>query len=130
MEKEETSETKTAYRLITSNIKEVSQMYPYYMNELHVWKDCYPQPKRKLSDIEVIEKEEMNANPKKDFTLISSNMLKGYVNPEEKEKWIGDSGATVHITNSDVGIFNVKKCSFDITEENQETTKCTKVGDI
>ena len=50
--------------------------------------------------------------------------------PQEKEKRIGDSGATVHITNSDVGMFNVKKCNFDITVGNQETTKCTKMGDI
>ena len=100
------------------------------MNELHVWKDCYSQPKRKFCDIEVVEKKEMNANPKKDFGLISSNVFKRYVNPQEKEKWIGDSGATVHITNSDVGMFNVKKCSFDITVGNQETTKCTKMGDI
>ena len=31
---------------------------------------------------------------------------------------------------SDVGMFNVKKCSFDITVGNQETTKCTIMGDI
>ena len=52
------------------------------------------------------------------------------MNPQEKEKWIGDSGATVHITNNDAGMFNVKKCNFDITVGNQETTKCTKMGDI
>ena len=44
--------------------------------------------------------------------------------------WIGDSGATVHITNDDTGMFNIKKCDFDITVGNQETTKCTKMGDI
>ena len=38
--------------------------------------------------------------------------------PQEKEKWIGDSGATVYINNSDVGMFNVKKCNFDITVAN------------
>ena len=27
-------------------------------------------------------------------------------------------------------MFNVKKCNFDITVGNQETTKCTKMGDI
>ena len=57
-------------------------------------------------------------------------MSKRYMKPQEKEKWIGDSGATVHITNSDVGMFNVKKCDFDITVGNQESTKCTKMGDI
>ena len=50
--------------------------------------------------------------------------------PQEKEKWREDSGVTVHITNSDVGMFNVKKCDFDITVGNQESTKCTKMGDI
>ena len=44
--------------------------------------------------------------------------------------WIGDSGATVHITNDDAGMFNIKKCDYDITVGNQETTKCTKMGDI
>ena len=27
-------------------------------------------------------------------------------------------------------MFNIKKCDFDITVGNQETTKCTKMGDI
>ena len=57
-------------------------------------------------------------------------MLERYTKPQEKEKWIGDSDATVHITNSYVGMFNVKKCDFDITVGNQESTKCTKMGDI
>ena len=57
-------------------------------------------------------------------------MTKHYVNPQEKEKWIRDSGATVYITNNDVGMFNVKECNFDITVGNQEMTKCTKMGDI
>ena len=52
------------------------------------------------------------------------------VNLQGKEKWIGDSGATVHITNDDTGMFNIKKCDFDIMVGNQETTKCTKMGDI
>ena len=51
-------------------------------------------------------------------------------NLQDKEKWIGDSGATVHMTNDDTGMFNIKKCDFDITVGNQETTKCTKMGDI
>ena len=42
--------------------------------------------------------------------------------------WIGDSGATVHITNDDAEMFNIKKCDYDITVGNQETTKCTKMG--
>ena len=27
-------------------------------------------------------------------------------------------------------MFNIKKCDYDITVGNQETTKCTKMGDI
>ena len=27
-------------------------------------------------------------------------------------------------------MFNIKKCDFDVTVGNQETTKCTKMGDI
>ena len=52
------------------------------------------------------------------------------VNPQDKEKWIGNSGATVHITNDNTGMFNIRKCDFDITVGNQETTKCTMMGDI
>ena len=44
--------------------------------------------------------------------------------------WIGDSGATIHITNDDAGMFNIKRCDYDITVRNQETTTCTKMGDI
>ena len=45
------------------------------------------------------------------------------------EKWIGDSGATVHITNNDKGMINVKECDFDITVGNEETVKCPKISD-
>ena len=58
------------------------------------------------------------------------NMTNRPGNPQDKEMWIGDSGATVHITNDDTGMFNIKKCDFDVTVGNQETTKCAKMGDI
>ena len=57
-------------------------------------------------------------------------MFESCINPRTKEKWIGDSGATVHITNNDFGMFNVNDCNFDITVGNQETTRCRKMGDI
>ena len=57
-------------------------------------------------------------------------MFKNCKKPKTKEKWIGDSGATVHITNNDFGMFNVNEYNFDITVGNQETTRCTKMGDI
>ena len=46
VEKEET--TKTAYGLITSNIKKDSQVCPHCMNELHTRKEGYAQPKKKF----------------------------------------------------------------------------------
>ena len=65
IEKEET--TKTAYGLITSDIKKDSQMCPYCVNEQHVWKNCYSQPERKFCYIEVVEKKDLNSSSKKDF---------------------------------------------------------------
>ena len=76
------------------------------------------------------EKKNVNTNHADNLGLILSNMTNQPGNPQDKEKWIGDSGATVHITNDDTGMFNIKKCDFDITVGNQETTKCTKMGDI
>ena len=61
VEKEET--TKTAYGLITSNIKEEAQVCSRCMYEMHTFKDCYVQPKRKFCDIEVVEKKEVNTDP-------------------------------------------------------------------
>ena len=113
-----------------SDIKGEAQTCSHCMYEMHTFEGCYNKPKRKSSNIEVIEKKEVNTDPKKTFGLILSNVTKHYVNLQEKEKWIEDSGATVHITNNDAGMFNVKKCNFDITVGNQETTKCTKMSDI
>ena len=61
---------------------------------------------------------------------ISSSTTNRSIDPQDDEMWIGESGVTVHITNDDAGMFNIKKCDFDITVGNQETTKCTKMGDI
>ena len=113
-----------------SDIRKESQMCSYCVNEQHMWKNCYPKHKRKVGNTGVEEEKEIKSSQEKEFGLILSNVSKRYMKPQEKEKWIGDSGATVHITNSDVGMFNVKKCNFDITVGNQETTKCTKMGDI
>ena len=62
--------------------------------------------------------------------MISSSTSNKSFDPRDDEMWIGDSGATVHITNDNAGMFNIKKCDYDITVGNQETTKCTKMGDI
>ena len=55
VEKEET--TKTAYGLIMSDIKEEAQTCSHCMYEMHTFEGCYDKPKRKSSNIEVIEKE-------------------------------------------------------------------------
>ena len=124
VENEET--TKTAHELITSDIKEKAQTCSRCMYEVHMFECCYNKPKRKFCDMDIIEKKEVTTDP----GLILSSVTKHYMNLQEKVKWIGDSGATVHIINNDAGMFNVKKCNFDITVGNQETTKCTKMGDI
>ena len=47
-----------------------------------------------------------------------------------KENWFADSGATVHITNNDEGMINVKKCEFKITVGDGHSIKCEKMGDL
>ena len=118
------------YGLITSNVGKESQMCSYCVHEQHMWKNCYSKHERKVGDTGVEEEKEIKSSQEKEFGFILSNVSECYLKPQEKEKLIGDSGATVHITNSDVGMFNVKKCNFDITVGNQERTKCTKMGDI
>ena len=95
------------------------------------------------------EQKNINTNHADNLGLILLNMTNQPGNPQDKEMWIGYSGGTVHITNDNTGMFNIKKCDFDITVGNQETTKfnikkcdfditvgnqettkCTKMGDI
>ena len=47
-----------------------------------------------------------------------------------EENWFADSGATVHITNNDEGMINVKKCEFKITVGDGHSIKCEKMGDL
>ena len=61
VEKEET--TKTAYGLITSDIKEEAQTCSRCMCELNMFEACYDKPKRKSINIDVIEKKEVNTDP-------------------------------------------------------------------
>ena len=60
---------------------------------------------------------------------VSSTVTNRPRDPQDDEMWIGDSGATIHITNDDAGMFNIKRCDYDITVGNQETAQCTKMGD-
>ena len=44
--------------------------------------------------------------------------------------WIGDSGASCHMTNSDLGMFDWKRIDEEITIGNGRPMKATKVGSI
>ena len=98
------------------------------VHESHL--DCQAQPKRKYSEVKTSSKEEPQDKPNRAFALISSNIYDQKQSPRNTEKWIGDSGATVHITNDDKGMINIEECNLDITVGNDETVKCEKMGDI
>ena len=78
----------------------------------------------------LFRKEDKEVTTKNAYRSILSKISENISNPRKKEKWRGDSGATVHITNNDFGMFNVKSCDFDITVGNQESTRFVKMGDI
>ena len=73
-------------------------------------------------------------NETDDFTLMANiyheNIPTEQVTIESKEQWFGDSGASVHITNSDVGMFNIRPCDSAITIGDGSKLKCEKVGDL
>ena len=46
------------------------------------------------------------------------------------EEWLGDSGATAHITNSNYGMTNMRDCKVPVTVSTGEVTMATTVGDI
>ena len=78
----------------------------------------------------MFKKENKKETTKTMYGQFLSKMSKTISNSKQKERWIGDSGGTVHITNSDFGMFNVKSCDFDITVGNQEITRFVKMGGI
>ena len=47
-----------------------------------------------------------------------------------REIWLGDSGASSHITNSKFGMKNTKECKVQVTVSTGETTLATLKGDI
>ena len=83
-----------------------------------------------VCDYYLYEHREVDCKQEKNLCLISSSTSNRSFDPRDDKMWIGDSGATVRITNDDAEMFNIKKCDYDITVGNQETTKCTKMGDI
>ena len=46
------------------------------------------------------------------------------------ESWLGDSGATTHITNNLAGMQNRKECAVNVTVSTGEVTTATTVGDV
>ena len=49
---------------------------------------------------------------------------------ERHEEWFGDSGASVHITNDDLRMFNIRPCDFGITIGDGSKLNCEKIGDL
>ena len=70
-----------------------------------------------------------NSKCNEDFCLMATT-----ANIDDKklseENWFADSGDTVHITNNDEGMINVKKCEFKITVGDGHSIKCEKMGDL
>ena len=49
---------------------------------------------------------------------------------DSTEEWLGDSGASAHITNSNFGMTNTRHCHVPVTVSTGEVTVATTVGDI
>ena len=47
-----------------------------------------------------------------------------------KTTWLADSGASTHMTHSDVGMFNVRPCNSRIKIGNGKVVTATKEGDL
>ena len=113
----------------------------FYCNKIgHRAKDC----RKKKRDQERKEKEngngmvanhedkkdeETDSEWEEDFCMMArAEKINNYNGPEET--WFADSGATVHITNNDVGMFNIRKCKFKITVGDGHSIECEKTGDL
>ena len=49
------------------------------------------------------------------------------ITTERQEEWFRDSGASVHITNSDLGMYNIRLCDFGITIGDGSKLNCEKL---
>ena len=49
---------------------------------------------------------------------------------EGTEEWLGDSEATAHITNSNLGMTNTRDCKVPVTVSTGEVTVATTIGDV
>ena len=49
------------------------------------------------------------------------------ITTKSHEQWFGDSGASVHITNNDLGMFNIRPCDTGITIGDGSKLQCEKL---
>ena len=60
-------------------------------------------------------------------TMYDENIPTENITIKSHEQWFGDSGASVHITNSDLGLFNIRPCDTGITIGDGSKLKCEKL---
>ena len=123
-EKDDNSKTETdiAYGLMTSG--NIIDSFKYKCEVCEPEDESQAQNDEINNEIETPSKKEPHKQPERNFALILSGIYSEKLAENNKEKWIGDSGATVHITNNDIGMVNIRECNLDITVGNDETVKC------
>ena len=95
VEKQEQRET--VYGLIAANKNEEIKICSNCMNEGQEVKSCYDQPEERFCITRATEEKKVNTNQVDNLGLILSNVTNRPGNPQGKEKWIGDSCATVDL---------------------------------
>ena len=63
-------------------------------------------------------------------TVYDENIPTENVTIKSQEQWFEDSGASVHITNDDLGMFNIRPCDTGITIGDGSKLQCEKIGDL
>ena len=106
----------------------------YYCHKLgHRMQDCRKRMKSEQNKREngMTVKEISNSDA---FTLMANvyekNISSEDITTKSHEQWFGDSGASVHITNNDLGMFNIRPCDTGITIGDGSKLKCEKTGDL
>ena len=96
-----------------ANRKKIQEMNA---EELAIWKMKYRENERNKND-----------NKKRKAKEIAMPAIDG--EKENKNYFIGDSGASCHMTHSDEGLFNSKDINEPITVGNGQVVMATKIGD-
>ena len=96
----------------------------------HIEKYCF---KRKRDAEQGIVKPKINKEIKEEmswitYVLILSTMSKKYLYPKTKEKQIGNSGATVHITNDQTEKLNIKNYDLKLVSDQISTSLIATVN--